>query len=156
MGEVIQERISSTVDVGINPGINARAGESGRDAASASRDRAVSVGVKSRLIGPVVAALLLVTGCGGEGGARAESPTQAAETSTTVDADAYARDMLQSLDETEQQIDATPESASNDYGWGPIAISYEALADHWETLTPPEDLELRHRQLISQARAVGE
>jgi hypothetical protein len=112
--------------------------------------------VKCRLIGPMAAALLLVTGCGGEGGAPAESPTQAAETSTPVDADAYARDMLQSLDETEQQIDATSESASNDYGWGTIATSYEALADHWETVTPPEDLELRHRQLISQARAVAD
>ncbi|SDY72785.1 hypothetical protein SAMN05660209_03591 [Geodermatophilus africanus] len=64
--------------------------------------------------------------------------------------------MLQSLDETEQQIDATPESASNDYGWGTIVTSYEALAAHWETLTPPEGQELRHRQLTSQARAVAD
>ena len=78
------------------------------------------------------------------------------QTSATVDADAYARDMLQSLDETEQQIASTPESPSNDYGWGTIATSYEALADHWETLTPPEDLQLRHRQLVSEARAVAE
>lgn len=108
----------------------------------------------------LLAAIVLMSACADSGN---QAPTTASSddtTTSTTSADqlgeAYADEITDLLENTEQLIQDTEESAGNEDVYRTVASAYSGLGDLLEGVEPPSSLRVNHQALVAMARLIAE